>query len=62
MLGLPEQLLMFMLVHLLLAPFDNTSHRLTSLFLFLRNIVSSKGVKHSPFIPLLRANRNQPIS
>ncbi len=33
MLGLSEQLLVFMLAHLLLAPFDNTSHRLTSFFL-----------------------------
>ncbi len=32
MLGLPEQFLVFMLAHLLFTPFDNASHRLTSLF------------------------------
>ena len=33
MLGLPEQLLMFMLAHLLFTPLDYASHRLTSFFL-----------------------------
>jgi hypothetical protein len=30
MLGLPEQLLVFVLAHLLFAPFDDISHRFTS--------------------------------
>ena len=62
MLGLPEQFLMFMLAHLLFAPLDNTSHRLTSFYWFLRKTVSSKGAKDCPSNPLLRANHHQPIS
>ncbi len=45
MLGFPEQFLVFMLAHLLFAPLDNASHRLTSLVVdFLCKTVGSKAV------------------
>ncbi len=37
MLGFSEQLLMFMLAHLLFAPLDYASHRLTSFLLVVCN-------------------------
>ena len=62
MLGLPEQLLMLMLAHLLFAPLDDTSHRLTSFDWFLRKTFSSKGAIDCLSNPLLRENHYQPIS
>lgn len=51
MLGLPEQLLMFMLAHLLFAPLDYASHTLTSFYSILTYYSQQQGEKKLPIYP-----------
>ncbi len=41
-LGLPEQLAVLVLAHLLLSPLDDTTHRLTSFFNVTRNLSGTR--------------------